>query len=483
MRTFYITTSIPYVNGEPHIGHALEFVQADTIARYHRSIHDDVFFLSGTDDNALKNVQAAEAAKRTPREWVDEHAAIFQNLLSRLNVSNDDFIRTSLEERHLSGAQKLWSSCKKEDIYKKKYQGLYCLGCEAFKTDKDLVTGECPEHPGKKLEIVEEENYFFKLSNYQEILKKIIESDKLQIIPKTRKNEILSFIDGGLEDFSISRNTNRSHFWGIPVPGDDTQVMYVWFDALSNYINAPGYAYGKEKYKKYWEKGDEIVHMIGKGIIRFHAIYWPAILLSSGIRLPNKIFVHGYLTINGQKISKTLGNVIDPFEAIEKYGTDSVRYYLLCEPSFDDGDFSYDKFQERYNGELANGLGNFSSRVVALASKIDFASGDLKINPEVDLKIQATQKGVAEKLDEFKFHEALSTLWELISFGDSFVNSNKPWETKDKNIIFNLVVLLDNIGAMLQPFLPETSEKIKQRIEWKDNVLKVTEGKALFPRI
>ena len=488
MSKFYITTSIPYVNAAPHIGHALEFVQADVLARLARYQKKDVFFLSGTDDNALKNVQAAEAAGATPFEWVNTHAEIFRKLLGDLNISNDDFIRTSVEERHIKGAQKLWGSCKKEDIYKKKYQGLYCLGCEEFKREKDLVNSECPEHPGKKLEIVEEENYFFKLSNYQKQLEDILEQGKIQIIPDTRKNEILSFVREGLEDFSISRSRERAKNWGVSVLGDGSQVMYVWFDALSNYINALGYADNSEKFLNFWENGNEIIHLIGKGITRFHAIYWPAMLLSAGIALPKTIFVHGYLTIGGAKISKTVGNIIDPFELVQKYGTDTVRYFLLREiPSAGDGDFSYEKLEERYNGDLANGIGNFAARVLTLGSQItDLQS--LEVESEVAEKIENTKKMVTQKISEFKLHEALVDLWALIHFGDQYVNEKKPWskdlaENDKRSAIYNVIVILDNIAVVLLPFLPETSKKITENIKWEGGVLKIKKGEVLFPRL
>ena len=369
-KKFYITTAIPYVNSRPHIGFALEVVQTDVIARYQRQQGDDVRFLTGTDENALKNVQAAEEAGHPVKEFVAGNAELFQKLLTTLNISNDDFIRTSAEDRHIKGAQKFWAACKPEDIYKKKYRGLYCVGCEEFKLEKDLVNGECPEHPGKKLEEVEEENYFFKLSNYQDKLLEIIKSGEIAIIPDGRRNETLAFIESGLEDFSISRSRERAKNWGVEVPGDLSQVMYVWFDALSNYITALGYADDSEMFEEYWQKG-ETLHVIGKGINRFHAIYWPAMLLSAGVALPKKIFIHGYVTANGQKMSKSIGNVIDPFEVVEKYGIDPVRYYLLREiPSTEDGDFSYEKFEERYNGELANGIGNLVARVATLGERI-----------------------------------------------------------------------------------------------------------------
>ena len=490
-KTFFISTAIPYVNSDPHIGFALELVQADVLARHARGAKRDVFFLTGTDDNALKNIQAAEAAKIPVKKWVSGRAEVFKKLTREFNISNDDFIRTSAEERHIKGAQKLWKSCKKEDIYKKKYRGLYCVGCEEFKTPKELVNGECPEHPGKKLEEVEEKNYFFKLSKYQKELEKLIESDKLKIVPESRKHEILNFVKSGLQDFSISRSRERAKNWGIEVPGDSSQIMYVWFDALSNYINALGYAENGENFKKYWEKGDEIVHIIGKGINRFHTVYWPAILLSAGLRLPSTVFVHGYVTIDGQKISKSLGNVVDPFELVKSYGTDAVRYYLLREiPAYEDGDFSIEKFKERYNADLTNGLGNFTARVLTLAADANILTNanGANIDKEIDGKIKETKKLVQQKLSEFKFNESISAIWDLIKFGDTYVNEKKPWdkllsaESKLQSVL-NLVMILDNVAALLKPFLPEISEKITKAISWEGDKLRVKKSWSLFPRL
>src|SRR3989338_3267185 len=317
MKRVYLTTAIPYVNASPHIGFALEAVQADCLARFYRALGYDVFFATGTDENSLKNVQAAEAEGITVQKLVDRYAKQFEDLKQALNLSWDKFIRTSTKD-HFKGAQKLWLLCKKEDIYKKKYRGLYCVGCELFYTKGELVEGKCPEHQTVPEEI-EEENYFFKLSNYQEYLERLISTDKLQITPITRKNEVLSFIRSGLSDFSISRSRERARGWGVPVPGDDSQVIYVWFDALTNYLTALGFGTDETLYRKYWADSprstpgvslvtsrhtpgvnkDRVtrLHVIGKGIIRFHAVYWPAMLASAGLPLPNEEFVHGYITV------------------------------------------------------------------------------------------------------------------------------------------------------------------------------------------
>jgi len=489
MKTFFISTSIPYVNADPHIGYALELIQADVLARFRRERGQDVFFLIGTDDNATKNVEAAEKAGVPVSKWVSEHAETFKKTAAKLNISNNDFIRTSAEERHLKGAQKLWLACKKGDIYKKKYQGLYCVGCESFKTEKDLKNGECPEHPNKKLESIEEENYFFKLSNYEEKLQAFILENKLKIIPESRKNEILRFIESGLEDFSISRSKERAKNWGVPVPNDSSQIMYVWFDALSNYINALSYADSGENFRKYWEKGDEIIHVIGKDINRFHTVYWPAMLLSAGLRLPTSVFVHGFITSGGVKMSKSLGNTVNPLELTGKYGADAVRYYLLREISaYEDGDFSYEKFEARYNADLANGLGNFAARTLTLAESAVIKL-DTALEQSVDLEIKKAKKAVEENLDKFKFNEASAAIWELISFGDKYVNEKQPWnirhQTSDFRLqtITNLIVILDNVAALLKPFLPETAEKITKAINWEGDKLQVKKIASLFPRL
>ena len=322
---YFITTAIPYANSTPHIGFALEIVQTDTFARYHRLRGDDTWFLTGTDENALKNVQAAERAGVPTAEFVERNSQRFQNLREVLDLSFDQFIRTAGDPIHRAGAEKIWRAIDASgDIYRKHYEGLYCVGCEQFYDEDDLIEGRCPEH-GTVPDRVEEENYFFRLSRYAGQLEELISSGAYRVIPETRKNEVLSFIRGGLQDFSISRSQVRARGWGIPVPDDPSQVMYVWFDALTNYITALGYADDGPNYQRYWIENPNRTHTIGKGVIRFHAIYWPAMLLSAGVPLPDTLFVHGYITIGGSKVSKSLGNVVDPVQLVEQYGVDAVR--------------------------------------------------------------------------------------------------------------------------------------------------------------
>ncbi len=456
---FYVTTSIAYTNAPPHIGFALELVQADVTARYHRLLGEDVFFLTGTDEHGQKVVKAAKNAGKSPAKFADEIAGKFKNLTKVLNLSNDDFIRTTDRKKHWPNVHKVWGELqKKGDIYKKKYRGLYCVGCEAFIKEKDLVDGLCPNHQ-QKPEIVEEENYFFKLSKYASQVQEKIASGELRIVPEGRKNEILSFISQGIEDVSCSRAKENLQ-WGVPVSQDNSQIIYIWFEALINYLYP----------KKYWPAD---VHCIGKDIFRFHALLWPAMLLALGFKLPKTIFVHGYLTSGGQKMSKSLGNVIDPFELVKEYGADPVRYFLLREiPSTEDGDFTYNKFKERYNGDLASGLGNLVARLITLAKKAKIQTPAGEIKQEID-KISSRYK---EALNEFKFNEALATVWELIGFCDRYIEKEKLWETKNQQVIGNLLFVVKEIVGLLQPFLPETSKKILKQ-------LKAKKSKSLFPRI
>jgi len=475
MGKFYVTTSIPYMNAGPHIGHALEFIQADVLARYRRQKGDDVFFLTGADEHGVKIVRAAEEAGKTPGEFVDENTASFKQLIKILAVSNDDFIRTTDKKRHWPGVQKIWLGLYKAGkLYKKSYRGLYCVGHEAFITDKDLINGKCKDHK-KEPEIIEEENWFFKLSDYTDAIKKQIVSGKFRVAPESRKNEILALLNEGLEDISFSR-PRKDLSWGIPVPNDSAHTMYVWCDALSNYITAIGYAGDNKKFKKYWPAD---VQVIGKDILRFHAAIWPGMLLAAKLPLPKTIFVHGFITSGGEKMSKTTGNVIDPAEVAEKYSADALRYYLLREiPSGGDGDFTYEKFEERYTADLAKGIGNLAARVLTLAHK-----GKIKIqkNKIFISEITKVKKDLDQTVSNFKFNEALEKIWRLISLGDKYIDGKKPWSLEPdsrefKEIIGSLLFLISEIGALLLPFLPETADKIAKNVKSGKNII-------LFPRL
>ncbi len=471
MNKFYITSAIPYVNAKPHIGHALEFIQADTVARHQKLLGKEVLFLCGSDENAMKNVQSAEKAGIPIQEFIDTNAHLFEDLAKKLTVGFDIFQKGSSDTHH-TASQKLWKLCEKTgDIYKKKYKGLYCLGCEEFKSPADLNEhGECPEHPGKKLEEVEEENYFFKLSKYQDQLLELITSDKFKITPEFRKNEIVSFLKSGLQDFSISRSNERAKNWGVPVPNDANQRIYVWFDALNIYQSGIGFGWDEETYKKWWPAD---LHVVGKGIIRFHAIYWPAILLSAGLPLPKGLFVHEYFTVNGQKMSKTIGNVIDPVEMIEKYGADPLRYYCLAKISpFSDGDFSEEKLKDAYNSDLANGLGNLVSRVAKLCENntVTITEKPLSFDREVQTAI-----------GEFKFNVAIESLWAQIAKVDKRLNDTKPWkmsQTEAQEILIELVQEIRLIAYNLKPFLPTTSEIILAQLAGE-----IKSNSPLFPRL
>jgi len=474
-KKFYVTTSIAYTNELPHIGFALESIQADVIARYNRLLNKDVFFLTGTDEHGAKVAKSAEEKRKDPKEFVDEISNKYKALKDLLNLSNDDFIRTTDQKRHWPSVKKVWLKLKeKGDIYKKKYKGLYCSGCEAFITKKDLKDGKCIIHQ-KEPEAIEEENYFFRLSKYSGEIEKLIKEGTIKIIPETKKNENLSFIKQGLEDISFSR-PRKDLKWGIPVPDDNTQTIYVWADALSNYISALGYAENDKKFQKFWPAD---VHCIGKDIQKFHCLIWPGMLLSLKLPLPKAIFVHGFITVAGQKMSKSLGNVIDPFELVKKYGTDPVRYFLLREiPSTEDGDFTYEKFEQRYNSDLASGLGNLVARVLTLAEKSKNQNSKSKTTIQNAKIIKNAWDKYRKTLNDFRFNEALASIWNLISFCDKYIEKEKPWEEgkNQKIVISNLLYAIANIAKMLQPFLPETSERISKQ-------LKIRKSKPLFPRL
>jgi methionyl-tRNA synthetase len=509
-KKFYITGAIPYVNSSAHVGHALEFVETDVIARYHKLLGEDVATLSGGDENALKNVQAAENAGVLIQEFVDKNTESFRQLAIKLNAEFTFWQKGSDQKHHFPSSQKLWKLCDKAgDIYKKKYEGLYCVGCEQFYIPQELnKDGECLEHPGKPLQKVSEENYFFRLSKYQDFLVDLIEKDKLKIYPAHRKNEVLSFLKDGLNDISISRSNERAKNWGVPVPGDPTQREYVWLDALQIYETGVGFGWDEKLYKKWWPAD---LHVIGKGIIRFHAVYWPAFLHSAGLETPKALFVHDYFTVNGQKMSKTLGNVIDPIKIIDEYGVDALRYYLLAKFSpFSDGDFSEEKLKDIYNSDLANGIGNLVSRVCALANgKVPEINSDPDSHPlRIDESIhnwKKVWKDIDTFVPQFQFDKALSSIWKFIREADKYINTNEPWKLAitDKEkfnwVIYGVLDSIHQIAWQIYPFLPETSTKIARALNIekllvknplsKDSWTNIKPGtkidlvKPLFPRL
>ncbi len=454
-KKFYITTAIDYVNAQPHIGHAYEKVLADAIARYHRQKGERVFFLTGTDENAQKNVIAAKEKGISTKKFIDENSKTFIELCKKLNISNDDFIRTT-EERHKKTVQQIFKKVyEKGEIYKGSYEGLYCEGCECFVTEKDLVDGKCPEH-NKKPILLSEKAYFFKLSKYKDNIEKFIRS---YIIPEARRKEILSRLkEEGLKDLCVSR-TNLD--WGIDSPIDKNFKVYVWFDALVNYVSASNGNWPAD------------LHVVGKGINWFHSVIWPAILLSAGYELPKKLLVHSYLNIKGQKISKSLGNVINPLELVKKYGTDSVRYSLLRCSVFEDSDYSEEILIERHNNELANKLGNLISRVATLAEKYGTEKGENKL-----LKKLRTRE-IEKYFEEYRIDRALSQIFAFIDLCNEYVQEKKPWETHDKKVLYELVESIKEIGKLLFPFIPKTSEKIVK--QFKNDKIKKRE--ILFRKI
>jgi methionyl-tRNA synthetase len=531
---YFISTSIPYVNGRPHIGHAMEYVLTDALARAHGLFGDDVWFATGADENSLKNVQAAEKEGIPVADLVARNAGVFRELADRLGTSYDSFLRTSIATEHVAGVRKLWEACAANgDIYQGHYRGLYCVGCEQFYTEEELVGGVCPEHLTAP-EVIEEENYFFRLSRYAGPLIALIESDRLRVWPPARKNEILSFLRGGLTDLSISRSKARARGWGIPTPGDPGQVVYVWFDALANYITVLGYGdagpepveghlreppFDKlrargDAYRRYWTANPRRVHVIGKGILRFHAVYWPAFLLSAGAPLPTTLVVHGYLTVEGQKMSKSLGNVVDPAEIVQTYGQDALRYFLLRHtPAADDSDFARGRLELAYNSELADQLGNLLSRTVSMVVKYyDGVVPAPGIGDEHADRLAELGAGLAARVrdavERLALHEALAAIWEMIGAANKYVVEVSPWTLAKARAagdmaagdrlataLYALIETLRLAAILCEPFIPSAAARIAAQLGlgdgWRGGSLgwggyapgaRVQPGPALFPK-
>jgi len=468
MNKYYITTTLPYVNAKPHIGFALEIIQADVLARYHTLFGDEVIFNTGTDEHGLKIFRKAEELSTTPQAYCDEWAGKFDALKQALNLTYTNFIRTT-DKKHEAAAQKFWKLCLENgDIYKKNYQVKYCVGCELEKTDSELVDDKCPVHPNLDLEIIDEENYFFKFSKYQEPLLKMYKANPDFVVPKHRFNEITKFVERGLQDFSISRIKEKMP-WGVPVLNDPEQVMYVWFDALVNYISTLGWGSDKNSnFKDFWPG----VQVAGKDNLRQQTAMWQAMLLSAKLPTSKQVFIHGFITSEGQKMSKSLGNVVDPIEIVEKYGTAALRYYLLgAVPSYDDGDFSIERFEEFYTAHLVNGVGNLTSRVLTMLEKYN----DNKIPQLADDKYQVVEfwKKYNDSLSKYNFEDCVKNINTFVGEIDTLISNEKPW-AKAKNgediseLLYQLAEGLRHIAVALLPIIPESAEKILDQLGTKD---------------
>ncbi len=499
---YYITTPIYYVNDVPHIGHAYTTLACDVIARFKRLDGFNVFFLTGTDEHGQKVELAAKNKGVDPKEFVDKVSQNFRSLLKCMNFSNDDFIRTT-EKRHLDSCEKIWKKLLENgSIYLDKYSGWYSVRDEAFYSETEIVDGTAPS--GAPVEWVEEPSYFFNLSKWEDKLLKFYEENNNFILPNSRRNEVVSFVKGGLKDLSVSRT---SFSWGVKVPNNDSHIMYVWLDALTNYLSACNYtSSGNDSFSKFWPAD---IHMVGKDIVRFHAVYWPAFLMAADLPLPKKIFAHGWWTNEGNKISKSLGNVIDPFDLVDKYGVDQIRYFLMREVPFgNDGDFSNSQLINRINSDLANSYGNLFQRVTSMIFKNcnavipirpnDFQDEDLKLINSIRNSLQTYRS----LMDEQKFDQFLKNIWLVISDANKYVDNQAPWSLKKNDfqrmevVLYTLIETIRQISIMLQPFIPNTSKSILDHIQiplvqrdiksielFFDGGIQISTPKPLFPRV
>ncbi|MET7743729.1 methionine--tRNA ligase [Streptomyces sp. NPDC005385] len=479
----YLTTTVPYVNSRPHLGFALELVQADTLARHWRRRGSEVRLVGGTDDNSLKNVLAAEAEGLDVQVLVDRNADAFAALRDPLDLTLDDFIRTSSDPRHRVGVERLWRRCAAAgDLYRKEYEGLYCVGCEQFYTPGELVEGRCAEH-GTEPRPVAEENWFFRLSRYADRLHDLITDGVLRVEPAARRNEVLALIESGLHDFSVSRSQVRARGWGIPVPEDPGQVVYVWWDALGNYVTSLGYGTGEAAYERWWAGDGRRVHLVGKGVVRFHAVYWPAILLSAGLPLPTDILVHDYLTVGGRKISKSGPETVDPVALTDAYGTDAVRWWLLRDvPRVGDADFTPERLTARADADFAGGLGNLVHRVVTMvhryrAGTVPAASGAEPAVASLEDVCRGVPGRIDAALEDYDFRGAVRAAWEIVEAANRCVDITRPWELaraegrgdgaagrRLDDVLAALVTACRLLADELSPFVPGAAARISEQV-------------------
>ena len=474
MSKFYVTTAIVYPNAAPHLGFIYELVGTDALARYHRLVGDETFFLTGTDEHSQNVRRRAEEEGVSTAEFTSRMAQLYRDVEARFGISYDRFIRTE-DADHVRGVQAFITKMQaRGDIYKGAYEGWYCVSCEAFKGEADLKDGYCLIHPTLKAQWLTEENYFFKLSSYQDRLQQHIDKHPDFIQPQTRRNEVLGWLKTGLQDFSISRSTIK---WGIPFPGDDKHVVYVWGDALVNYVTGVGYGTDEAMFKRWWPAD---LHVIGKDITRFHCLYWPAMLMSAGVAVPKRVYAHGFLTVRGEKMSKSVGNYIDPFEAVDRFGAEAVRYLLLRELPFDrDGDISWETMTDRFNADLANDLGNFVYRTLSMLQryfdgKVPAPDADATaLDKQLRTAFERAVRGQDKHLKALDFTAGLELIWEAINRGNKYIEQSAPWvlakqsdqRKRLQTVLYNLVEAIRLTAYLVSPFLPETAGKIAAQVK------------------